>query len=111
MIAGRKEVSKFIDWAADIKFADFSVWGHAQTCAAFDGDGQGGNMESLYLCLLLVWQLNRQIKEISKPNRNANHESAVPPTYRCDCGLLYHIGRLSAAAAFLFPRRSGAYPL
>ena len=50
MIAGRKEVSKFIDWGADIKFADFSVWGQAQTCATFDGDGQGGkNGEFIFM--------------------------------------------------------------
>jgi hypothetical protein len=29
MIAGRKELSKFMVWAADIKFAEFSVWDHA----------------------------------------------------------------------------------
>ena len=57
MIAGRKEVSKFIDWAADIKFADFSVWGHAQTCAASGGDGRGEKMGILYFSLLLIWRL------------------------------------------------------
>ena len=41
MFAGRKEVSKFIDWAADIKFADFSVWGQARPALTFDGDGRG----------------------------------------------------------------------
>jgi hypothetical protein len=44
MIAGHKEVSKFIDWAADIKFADFPVWGHAQTAPASKGDTAGGKI-------------------------------------------------------------------
>ena len=48
MIAGRKELSKFIDWAADIKFADFSVWGHARLALTSGGDGLGGKMDSLY---------------------------------------------------------------
>ena len=42
MIAGRKELSKFIDWAADIKFADFSVWGNALIAFCLDGVGLGG---------------------------------------------------------------------
>ena len=78
MIAGRKEVSKFIDWAADIKFADFSVWRLRMRGSPSDGDGQGGiDMVRLHK-LLLARQLNCQTNEKCKPNRNANHESAVP---------------------------------
>ena len=43
MIAGRKEVSKFIDWAADIKFADFSVWRLRIRALAFGRRRPGGN--------------------------------------------------------------------
>ena len=48
MIAGRKEVSKFIDWAADIKFADFSVWSHARICACLGRRRPGGNDGNLH---------------------------------------------------------------
>jgi len=42
MIADHKKVSKFINWAVDTKFADFSVWGPAHIAQALDGDGKGG---------------------------------------------------------------------
>ena len=41
-VTGHKEVSKFIDWAADREFADFSVWGGAHSAHALDGEGRGG---------------------------------------------------------------------
>ena len=106
-VTGHKEVSKFIDWAADREFADFSVWGGAHNAPVLDGDGKGGNKMRF---------LNRESAsfkhfEQCKPDRNANHESAVPPTYRSDCGLFCAFSRLSSAAALLFPRGSGPFPL
>jgi hypothetical protein len=34
IIADQREVSKFADWAADIEFADYSVWSNAQNARA-----------------------------------------------------------------------------